>query len=90
MAPAYLKAPEIARTPRHGRRLITCDGKAVLPNYREAGRAAERLSKRSGKFLEPYRCTVCSAWHVGALPPDGVPQAKLLRAAALVRNERAP
>jgi hypothetical protein len=87
MPPAYLQGPDIVRTPRHGRRLVQCEGKAQLPNYREAARSSTRLSQRSGGFMEPYRCPICGMWHVGSRAAGG--ELDIQRRQELIRSEPA-
>jgi hypothetical protein len=44
------------------RRLMECTGKHAFETRSDAQRAIRQRLRRKA---EPFRCTVCSAWHVG-------------------------
>ena len=58
--------------PVPGRIQPSCTGKAPFPTHELASAAADRMRKRkNGQHgtAQPYRCGICSQWHVGGKAP---------------------
>lgn len=57
-----------------------CAGKQAYASSGEASRAMRGLKRRRNaaprENLKPYRCTQCSAWHLGTAPKDTLRRAK--------------
>ena len=58
-----MRRPELSEDERRA----ACEGKDALePGV--ARQIAKRM-RRNGKPIQPFRCPVCGAWHIGNAPP---------------------
>lgn len=46
-------------------RYRVCERKHVYRNQAEAQESADRSSRASGEDIQPYKCGICSCWHIG-------------------------
>lgn len=47
------------------RQVRACDGKARYPSKRNAVGKAAVVERWQGRRMNAYRCSLCSAWHIG-------------------------
>lgn len=50
---------------KRAKRRRACKGKKAYADEAAAGRASLVLFKRTGEYVQKYRCKFCHQWHVG-------------------------
>ena len=67
MTAAHLKAPDVAPVSR-GAKWSGCAGKQAFETFALADHIARRQRFQEKGAALPYRCGLCSKWHVGTKP----------------------